>query len=200
MAKSPVSAQAAAMWTWSAVLGGVVTSLTIQALLTMFALGVGLLSIDLPTAASAPISVSTAALLWWIASGIFAAFVGGAVAGAYAPVANDKARTVHALAAWAVATLIVIGAAAFSAGASAVVANMSGPVASVTSRVAAVARPAQPAVTLTPQQAEQLRKAFAATMLASFVGLLAGAVAAGAGGWYGREMAEEMGIPAGQRA
>jgi len=75
---------------------------------------------------------------------------------------------------------------------------MAGPTAAVNSRVVAVTRPAQP--TLSPQQAEQLRKAFAATMLASFVGLLAGAVAAGAGGYYGREMAEEWGIPAGQRA
>jgi hypothetical protein len=185
----------------SAVLAGVVTSLTIQALLTMLALGVGLFAVDLPTAANAPITISTAALLYWIAAGIFAAFAGGAVAGAYAPVASDKARTVHALAAWAVATLIVIGAATLSAGGTtAIAANMAGPNAAVNSRVVAVTRPAQPNVTLNAQQAEQLRKAFAATMLASFVGLLAGAVAAGAGGYYGRDMAEEWGIPAGQRA
>ena len=78
MARRPESAQAAALWTWSAILAGVVTSLIIQALLTMLALGVGLFTIDLPTAANAPVTVSTAALLYWIASGIFAAFVGGA--------------------------------------------------------------------------------------------------------------------------
>jgi hypothetical protein len=200
MARSPVSAQAAAMWTWSAVLAGVVTSLIIQALLTMLALGVGLFSIDLPTATSAPITISTAALLYWIASGIFAAFVGGAVAGAYAPVSGDKARSVHAVAAWAVATLIVLAAATLSAGGTtAIAANMSGPNARVASQVTALTRPAQPS-TLTAQQAEQLRKAFATTMLASLVGLIAGAVAAGAGGWYGRDMADEMGIPAGRRA
>ena len=200
MARRPVSAQAAAMWTWSAVLAGVITSLIIQALLTMLALGVGLFSVDLPTAASAPITISTAALLWWIASGIFAAFAGGAVAGAYAPVSGDKARTVHALAAWAVATLIVLGAATLSAGGtSAIASNMSGPAAGVTSRLASVSNPTQPS-NLTTQQAEALRKAFALTMLASVVGLLAGAVAAGAGGWYGRDMANEMGIPVGRTA
>lgn len=199
MAKRP-SAQAAALWTWSAVLAGVVTSLTIQALLTMLALGVGLFTIDLPTAQSAPFTVSTAALLYWIAAGIFSAFVGGSVAGAYAPVASDKARSVHALAAWAVATLIVLGVATLSAGGTtAIAANMSGPSARVASQVTNVTRPAQQ-TQLTAAQVEQLRKAFATTMLASLVGLIAGAVAAGAGGYYGRDMAEDFGIPAGRRA
>jgi hypothetical protein len=192
------SAQAAALWTWSAVAAGVVTSLTIQALLTMLALGVGLFTIDVPTAQSAPFTISTAALLYWIAAGIFSAFVGGAVAGAYAPVTNDKARSVHGLVAWAVATLIVLAAASMSAGgATAVAANMSGPGARMASQLTATPRPAQP---LTAQQAEQMRKAFATAMLASFVGLLAGAVAAGAGGYYGRDIADEVGVPAGQRA
>ncbi len=161
----------------------------------MLALGVGLLAVDLPTANTAPVAVSTAALLWWIFSGIFSAFAGGAVAGAYAPVTDERSRGVHGVAAWAVATLIIIGASALSS--SAVVAGMSGPGYSVTTRVAAVTRPGAPQ--LSAAQVEQLRKAFAATMLASVVGLLAGAVAAGAGGWYGREMAEEMNVPAGGR-
>jgi hypothetical protein len=194
------SAQAAPLWTWSAVLAGVVTSLTIQALLTMLALGVGLFAIDIPTAQSAPLTVSTAALLYWIAAGIFSAFAGGAVAGAYAPATNDQARSMHGLAAWAVATLIVLGVAALSAGGStAVAANMSGPAARVASQITApAARPAQGA--LTAQQVEQMRKAFATAMLASLVGLLAGAVAAGAGGYFGRDIADEFGVPVGQRA
>lgn len=192
------STQGAALWTWSAVLAGVVTSLTIQALLTMLALGVGLFTIDVPTAQSAPFTISTAALLYWIAAGIFSAFVGGAVAGAYAPVTNDKARSVHGLVAWAVATLIVLAAASMSAGgATAVAANMSGPGARAAANLTTTPRPAQP---LTAQQAEQVRKAFATAMLASFVGLIAGAVAAGAGGYYGRDIADEVGVPAGQRA
>jgi hypothetical protein len=188
-------AQAAALWTWSAVAAGAIAALIIQAILTMLALGVGLLAVDLPTANAAPVAISTAALLWWIFSGIFAAFAGGAVAGAYAPVTDERSRSVHGVAAWAVATLIIIGASALSS--SAVVSGMSGPGYNVTTRVVAVTRPGAPA--LSAAQTEQLRKAFAATMLASVVGLLAGAVAAGAGGWYGREMAEEMSIPAGRR-
>jgi hypothetical protein len=194
-----ISTQAAALWTWSAVLAGVVTALTIQALLTMLALGVGLFTIDIPTAQSAPLTVSTAALLYWIAAGIFSAFAGGAVAGAYAPVSNDTARSVHGLAAWAVATLIVLAVAAMSAGGgSAVAANMSGPSARIASQLTAPARPAQ--APLTAQQVEQMRKAFAGAMLASLVGLIAGAVAAGAGGYYGRDIAEEFGVPVGQKA
>lgn len=189
-------AQSAALWTWSAIAAGAVAALLIQAILTMLALGVGMLALDLPTANAAPVTVSTAALLWWIFSGIFAAFVGGAIAGTYAPVTDERSRSVHGVAAWAVAALIIIGASAFSS--SAVVAGMSGPGYNVTSRVTAVNRPGTPA--LSAAQVDQLRKAFAATMLASVVGLLAGAVAAGAGGWYGREMAQELRVPAGRRA
>jgi hypothetical protein len=94
--------------------------------------------------------------------------------------------------------LIVLAVAAFAAGGtSAVAANMAGPNSAISSRIAAVRE--QPNVQLSAQQAEQLRKAFATTMLASVVGLLAGAVAAGAGGYWGREMADEMGVPAGRR-
>lgn len=70
MARDVETAQAAALWTWSSVGAGVVAALIVHAMLTMLALGVGLLSIDIPTAANAPITVSTAALLWWIASGV----------------------------------------------------------------------------------------------------------------------------------
>jgi len=180
------------LWTWSAVAAGVVAALIVQVLLTMLALGAGLLTIDIPTANTAPVAIGTAALLWWIASGIFSAFVGGAVAGAYAPAPTDKVRSVHGLAAWAVATLIVIGASTMSSGA--VVSAMAGPAYSVTQRVETARNPG--AQQLTTQQTEQLRRAFSGAMLASLVGLLAGAFAASLGGWWSREMAEDMGIPA----
>jgi hypothetical protein len=182
----------APLWTWSAVAAGVVAALIVQVMLTMLALGVGLLSIDVPTANAAPITVSTAALLWWICSGIFSAFVGGAVAGAYAPAPSDKVRSVHGIAAWAVATLIVVGASTLTSGA--LVTAMSSPAYSVTQRMANVSRPGTPP--LNAQQAEQLRKAFAGMMLASVVGLLAGAFAASVGGWWSREIADEIGAPA----
>jgi hypothetical protein len=181
----------APLWTWSAVAAGVVAALIMQVLLTMLALGAGLLSIDIPTATTAPVTVGNAALLWWIASGVFSAFIGGAVAGAYAPAPTDKVRSVHGLAAWAVATLIVVGASTISSGA--VVSAMSTPAYNVSQRVADIQRPG--ARQLTTQQAEELRRAFSGVMLASLVGLLAGAFAASLGGWWSREMAEDMGIP-----
>lgn len=196
MARDAETTQAAALWTWSAVAGGVIAALIVQALLTMLGLGVGLLSVDVPAATNAPVTVSAAALLWWIASGVFAAFVGGAVAGAYAPVRSDRARTVHAVAAWAVASLLVIGAAGTAtSGSAAVVSNMAGPAAAINARVTTIRAPQ--AAPLPPAQVEQLRQAFAATMFASFIGLLAGALAAAVGGWWSRELADELGIPAG---
>lgn len=182
----------APLWTWSAVAAGVVTALIIPVMLTMLALGVGLLSVDVPTANAAPMTVGTAALLWWIFSGIFAAFAGGAAAGAYAPAPTDKVRAVHGLAAWAVAALIVVGAS--TVGSSAIVAGMSTPAYNVSQRMQQVQRPGTP--NLSAEQTEQLRRAFSGMMLAGFVGLLAGAVAGAAGGWWSREMADEMGVPA----
>ena len=88
MAATSSATQAA--WTWSAVLGGVITSLIIQVILATLGIGIGLVATDVPTASNAPFTLSGAAALWWAASGIFAAFVGGAIAGAYAPV-----RRVH---------------------------------------------------------------------------------------------------------
>ena len=78
------TSQGTGIWTWSAVLAGVIASLIVQVLLTMLGLGIGLIAVDIPTAATAPVKTGSAAALWWWASGIFAAFVGGAVAGAYA--------------------------------------------------------------------------------------------------------------------
>lgn len=192
MPRNSESQQAAALWTWSAVLAGALASLTSQALLTMLALGVGLLSIDGEAASSTPGTLSTAALLWWIASGVFSAFLGGAVAGAYSPVAAPAARSVNALAAWAVATLVILGSASLS-GASTVVAHMSSPGSSAMRNVTAQSA-------ITGEQADRARRLAATVMLASFVGLLAGAVAAGAGGWYGRDIARSLDIPADKSA
>jgi hypothetical protein len=189
-----IPSEARGVWTWSAVIAGVVGSLITQVLLTMLGLGVGLLAIDLPTASSAPATISTAALLWWIASGVFSAFVGGAIAGAYAPFDAVNARLAHALSAWAIASLIVVGAAAVSAGAGSIVTNLAGPGVSTIARIQPANRPV---VTNTPAptqaQIEQARKAAAVSMLASFIGLLCGALAAAMGGWWSTEVRDELG-------
>jgi hypothetical protein len=90
------------------VLAGVAAALVVQVLLTMLGIGIGLMSLDPSTAASAPLGVSWGAFLYWAICGIIAAFIGGWVAGAITPAGTGAA---HGLAAWAVATLIVVGAA-----------------------------------------------------------------------------------------
>src|SRR5438105_12139708 len=102
-------------WTWSAVFAGVIGSLIFQVLLTMAGFGFGLLSIDVPTADSAPKAVSWAVFAWWAVSGVMSAFVGGWVAAHFSETFTAETRATHGLMAWALATLIVIGTAALAA-------------------------------------------------------------------------------------
>jgi hypothetical protein len=153
----------------------------------MLGFGVGLLSIDVPTANEAPKAVGHIAFAWWAVSGVISAFAGGAVAAANAPDQTDAGRVGHALAAWAVAVVVVIGFSALTAGSAAnVVSNLAGPSYSAISRIdnlrtprqttgQAVARP-------TRAEVEEARRHFSYVMLASFAALLLGGLAAyGAG-------------------
>lgn len=176
---------AAAVWTWSAILGGVIASLIVQVLLTMLGLGIGLLSVDATTASNSPVGVTWAAFLWWTASGIFSAFIGGAVAGIHAVPGRQSARIAHALAAWAVAVLIVVGAASLTAGAAGITGAVAGPTSTAASRVQMLTRPG--IANVTPAQIEQARQGLAGAMFMSFVGLLLGAGAAFAGGYWSEE-------------
>jgi hypothetical protein len=175
-------------WTWSAVLAGVFTSLVVQILLVMLGLGIGLLSVDMPTAESAPSATGYLAFVWWAVSGIIAAFAGGAVAAANAPDQTNAGRVGHALASWAVAVVLVVGASALTAGSAAnVAANLAGPSYNAAARIAAMS-PARETTgqagrrTPTQAQVEEARRHFAYTMLASFFALLLGAGAAYAAG------------------
>ena len=186
--------QSTGVWTWPAVMAGVVASLIVQILLTMLGLGIGLIAVDVPTASTAPGKLSTAAALWWYASGIFSAFVGGTVAGAYAAFPRINTRIAHALAAWATASLIVIGAAGLSAGGAAnVLSNLAGPTSTAATRLQTLTRPAQPGPQPNQAQLEAARKALAAAMLASFIALLFGGGAAFLGGWWSKEIRTELG-------
>ncbi len=181
-------------WTWSPVLAGVFTSLIVQILLTMLGFGIGLLSIDVPTAGSAPAGASYLAFVWWAVSGIIAAFAGGAIAAANAPDQSSFGRVGHAMAAWAVTTVLVVMAGAITAGASINVAsNLAGPSYAATARLAAVSQPAARETTgaatatqarPTPAQVDAARKHFAYVMLASFFALLLGAGASYAAGRF----------------
>jgi len=175
-------------WTWSAVLAGVFTSLVVQILLVMLGFGIGLLAVEVPTADAASATSGHLAFVWWAVSGIIAAFAGGAVAAANAPDQSDPGRVGHALAAWAVATVVVVGASALTAGSIANVAsNLAGPSYGASVRVIALV-PARDttgqAARRAPTQAQvqEARRHFAYTMLASFFALLLGAGAAYAAG------------------
>jgi hypothetical protein len=174
------------LWTWSAVGAGVLTSLIVQVLLTILGLGIGMLSVDVPTANDAPTVVTWAAFVWWAVSGVFAAFLGGTVAAAMTSSETPAVRAAHSLAAWALAVLIVVCATASTAGnAGSVLGGVAGPSTSVMSRMDALTNPArlvanQPAPTRA--QVEQARRHFGYVMLASFLALLCGASAAYAAG------------------
>lgn len=182
--------QAFFTWTWSPVLAGVFASLVVQILLAMLGFGIGLLVIDVPIAQSAPAATGWAGFVWWAVTGIIAAFIGGAVAAANSPDQSGFGRVGHALAAWAVATVVVVGAAAMiplSAGS--IAGNMAGPAYVASTRLASYSNnPATPRETVgsarpaTQAQLEEARKHLAYAMLASFFALLLGAGAAYAAG------------------
>src|SRR5437868_15334222 len=91
-------------WTWSAVFAGVIAALVFQVLLLMAGFGFGLLTIDVPTADSAPKAVSWAVFTWWAVSGVISAFAGGWVAANFSDSFTAEGRATHALMAWALTT------------------------------------------------------------------------------------------------
>jgi hypothetical protein len=183
-------------FSWSSVLAGVVAALVVHVLLVMLGLGIGLLSVDTSTVASSPVGISWGAFLYWAISGIIAAFVGGWIAGTVSPIGTGGA---HGLAAWAVATLIVVGAATLGVGSTASIANnLVGPIASV-ARLTDLTRDEARRGTGTVGQSqttnqgevEAARRAVAGGMLGSFIALLIGAAAAYFGGMVGIQTATE---------
>jgi hypothetical protein len=181
-------------FSWSSVLAGVVAALIVHVLLVMLGLGIGLLSVDTSTVATSPVGVSWGAFLYWAISGIIAAFVGGWIAGTVSPAGTGGA---HGLAAWAVATLIVVGAATLGVGSTASIANnLVGPIASV-ARLNDLTRdePRRGTVgqsqTANQGEIEAARRAVAGGMLGSFIALLIGAAAAYFGGIVGFQTATE---------
>ena len=174
-------------FSWQAVLIGAVTALVVQILLTMLGLGIGLIALEAPAANASPIGVSWGAFAYWAISGIVAAFVGGWVAGA---VAMPGAGGAHGLAAWAVATVVVIAAAGLMAGSTASIAsNLVGPTAVSIARLDDLTKDPDGQTTgrrgANQQQIEAARQAVAAGMLASFFALLIGAGAGFMGGRIG---------------
>ena len=173
-------------FSWTAVLAGVAAALVVQVMLTMLGLGIGLISIDPSTVATTLVGVSWAAFLYWAISGVIAAFVGGWIAGAVTAPGTGGG---HALAAWAVATLTVVGISMLAAGSSASIAsNVMGPSAFSVARydklthVAAEDGTVGQGAAAGQENIEAARQAVAGSMLGSFIALLIGAIAAFLGG------------------
>jgi hypothetical protein len=170
-------------WSWSAAFAGAIAAVMFQVLLAMIGYGLGLLTIDIPTAGAAPKAVSWAVFTWWAVSGVISAFVGGWVAANFSDSFTAEGRATHGLMAWALSALIIIGAGGLAAQ-STLANSLLGPtgmamaqytrMADTGFQTTGQARPTQP-------QLEQARRNLAFAMLGSFFALLVGAGAAIAG-------------------
>ncbi len=95
---------------WGAILAGVALSLIAQVLLNMVGIGIGAGVVDPSTGGDAPAasSFSIGAGLWWTASGIVAAFIGGCAAGRLSGKPDVSTAAWHGLTTWAVTTLLML--------------------------------------------------------------------------------------------
>jgi hypothetical protein len=165
-------------WSWSAVFVGTIACLIFQLLLVMVGFGLGLLSIDAPTAESGPREVTWAVFCWWAVSGVISAFVGGWVAANFSPSFTAESRAAHGLVAWAMATLLVFAAAGFAASNS-IASSLGGPTGTVIAQYRTFGEPrAGGASRPTQAQLDQARRNLALAMIGSFVALIVGAGAA----------------------
>jgi hypothetical protein len=91
-----------------AVLAGVAAALVFQVLLNMLGIGIGASTLH-PGAGDSPspTSFSIGAGVWWAASGIVAAFIGGYIASRLSGKPKASTGGWHGLTSWAVTTLIV---------------------------------------------------------------------------------------------
>lgn len=94
---------------WGAILAGVFIALILQLILNLLGLGLGLTSVSATEGDNpAATSVSLAAGLWWVISGIIAAAAGGYTAGRLSGKPIESTAGYHGLVSWAVSTLVVI--------------------------------------------------------------------------------------------
>ncbi len=94
---------------WGAVLAGVAVALVVQILLTMLGVGAGVATLD-PMSGDNP-SASTFSIsagIWYVVSGIAAAYIGGVIAGRLSGRPLVTTAALHGVISWAATTLIVI--------------------------------------------------------------------------------------------
>lgn len=93
---------------WRAVLAGVVVALVVQILLAVLGGAIGLAFVD-PTESGNPDAgvMGIIAIIWWVLSGIIAAWCGGVTAGRLCGRPATGTAAWHGLVAWAATTLIL---------------------------------------------------------------------------------------------
>ncbi|WP_085035473.1 PhnA-like protein [Ensifer aridi] len=94
---------------WGAVFAGVALALAVQFLLNLLGVGIGAAVVD-PAATDNPdpSTFSIAGGIWFVVSGIIAAFVGGYVASRVSGRPSRTTGSYHGLTSWAVTTLVVL--------------------------------------------------------------------------------------------
>ena len=94
---------------WGAIFAGVVVALVVQVLLTMLGAGIGIATLDPGTADNpAATTFSITAAIWWVISGIIAAFAGGYIAARMSGRTVPTTGALHGLTTWAFTTLVVL--------------------------------------------------------------------------------------------
>lgn len=94
---------------WGAILAGVVVGLVVQVLLTMLGVGIGAATIDPATNGSPDASsFSIASGIWYVVSGLIAAYVGGYIAARMSGKTIPTTGALHGLTTWAFTTLLVL--------------------------------------------------------------------------------------------
>lgn len=94
---------------WGAILAGVAAALTVQLLLNVLGIGIGLSALDVNQTAENPTAggFSTTAGIWFVVVGIVASLVGGIVAGRLSGTSDDNTARWHGFVSWCVATLLL---------------------------------------------------------------------------------------------
>jgi hypothetical protein len=95
---------------WGAIFAGVVVALVVQVLLTMLGVGIGVATLDPGGAGDNP-AVSTFSIatgIWYVLSGIVAAFTGGYIAARMSGKTVATTGALHGLTSWAFTTLLVL--------------------------------------------------------------------------------------------
>lgn len=94
---------------WGAIFAGVVVALVVQILLTLLGIGIGVATLN-PAGGDNPAAstFSIVAAVWYVVSGIIAAYIGGYIAARMSGKTVATTGALHGLTTWALTTLLVL--------------------------------------------------------------------------------------------